>query len=197
MSVTVRLDGNERIQVREFSVEGRPPDTIAFSAEGTISLTEEMLGAVAGSTFDPSRIELQTDDDRSVSIAFDDESSLRLETVDVRIAAAEGVVPSLDADSISSTAGSLAEGTDSFDVLSFTIEGEIEGVTKETFETLSKHSVAPTAIELTVDDANRTNGGDASDVLLEIGLFGFAVVVRRDGVIAVETRGTRVNFGAR
>ena len=197
MSITVRLDGNESIQVREFSVEGRPPETIAFDTEGTISLTEDMLAAFAGSTLDPSRIELRTDDDRIVSIDLEDDPSLRLETVDVGIATADGDVPSLDADSIRSTAGTLAEGTDSFDVLSFTVEGDIEGVTEETFEILSTHSAAPEAIEFSVDDAIRSDGGDESDVLLEIALFGFAIVVRRDGVISVETLDAGIDVGVR
>ncbi|RDI70219.1 hypothetical protein [Halopelagius longus] len=195
MSVTVHLDENESVRLTDEVVETRPPDRIAFAVEGTITMTEDLLGSFAGATLNPVRIDVSGDGSPAVAIDLAAESSLRLETVDVG-------VETPDADDLSPGLDSLSPGGDDDSettgsrpgAIAFTVEGAILDVPAETFESLPGAPRTVETLTFAVEGPVRTDGG-RDDVLLDFTLLGYGVVVYRNGVVEIGTGGTLTDVG--
>lgn len=190
MRVTTHLDENESVRLSDEVVETRPPDRLAFAVEGTITMTEDLLGSFAGATLNPVRIDVSGNGSQAVAIDLAGESSLRLETVDVGVETPD--------------AGDLSPGLSSEDdseerstrpgAIAFTVEGAILDVPAETFESLSDGPRTVETLTFAVEDPVRSDGG-ADDVLLDFTLLGYGVVVYRNGVVEVGTGGTLTDVG--
>lgn len=187
MSLTLQLTDTDSVQLTDERIERRSPGRIEFAVEGTLSVTEALLATFEGATLNPARVTIAVDESRTVDIDLTDEASLRLETVDVGIATpdADDLLP--ESDPISAVAnGDPAPAAPSPDVLAFTVEGEIRGVPAETVEAVAAGDPEIVSLTFTVDDA-RTDGGSKPDVILELALFGYGIVVRRNGRTTIGT----------
>ena len=196
MSLTVRFDETDAIRLTNSTVAAQPPDRIEFSVQGSLTATESMLAAFEGATLHPVGVTVSTDSDaRSVDLTGP--ASLRLENVDVGVA-------SPDADSIPDDLDALKSSADEFelpdsrpDVLSFTVEGAIRDVDAPTaaLESIAAADAEIEAITFAVDESVRTDGGSEPEIALELSLFGYGVVVRRDGTIVVGSGGRFASIG--
>ncbi|QLG29344.1 hypothetical protein HUG10_18190 [Halorarum halophilum] len=195
MSVTVNVAEDRTIRLTEQVVGTRLPDTIAFTAKGTLTMTEELLGAFEGTTLTPGEVSLSVDGSRTVDVDLSNGASLRLETVDVGVETPDpdDLVPG--ADSIGSAAeGAPNPGDATPGAIAFTVEGVIRGVPGEAFAAIAGGTPAIEALTFSVEDSVRSDGGSGDDVMFEFALLGFEVSVRRNGTIAVGTRGTSVSL---
>ncbi|WP_436344571.1 hypothetical protein [Natronorubrum sp. FCH18a] len=187
MSITLTVNDTDSVQLTDERVVRQSPDRIGFAVEGTLSVTEALLAAFEGATLNPARVTIAVDESRTVDIDLTDEASLRLETIDVGIATpdADDLVP--ESDPISAVANDdPASAAPTPDVLAFTVEGVIRGVPAETVEAVAAGDPEFVSLTFTVDDA-RTDGGSKPDVVLELALFGYGIVVRRNGRISIGT----------
>ncbi len=191
MSNTVRFDDVESVRLSDVTVEMRPPDRLEFTAEGHLRVTETLLGKFAGATLNPVRVTVSGDDADSVAIDLTGPAALRLEAVDVGVA-----TPDREdlADGIDALRPSAAGGPDSADprpdVLSFTVEGTVRDVPSETFAALPEGALHLESLTFAVDESTRSDGGRADDVLLELSLLGYGIVVRRDGSTVIGNAGS-------
>lgn len=202
MTLRIDRDGHDAVRLTAADLEARPSGTVAFAVEGTATITGEMLEAVAGATLTPERVEVGVDDSGPVSIDLGDETpaALRPESVDVGIATPDADDLTPDPDPIRSAVepGTGGDGVDAADVrpnvLAFTVDGIVHGVTDETLEVLSSGSPTLEALVFAVegglatDDGIRSDGG-ATDPVFELTLFGHGIVVNRDGTIVVGSGG--------
>lgn len=194
MSPTVHIDRNPSVTVTDEVLEPRPPDRIAFEAEGVIKLSEALLGEFEGSSLQPVRVDVAVDSSRTVTIDLSEEGSLRLESVDVGVATpgADDVRRGIDTVRSLGTDGAGAEdesGDAAAGAVAFTVEGSIRDLSEETVRSVVGESPTLASVTFSVAESARTDGGTPSDVLLEVGLLGYGVVVRRDGTIEVTTGG--------
>lgn len=195
MSPTVHIDRNPSVTVTDEVVEARPPDRIAFEAEGVIRPTESLLARFEGSSLRPVRVELALGGGETVAVDLAESGALRLESVDVGVATpdADGVRKGIDA--IRSSGGIGDDGADEgggsgaadapTGAIAFTVEGTVRDLPPETVESVVDESPALASVTFSVAESARADGGSPSDVLLEVGLLGYGVVVRRDGTIEV------------
>ncbi|ADB61276.1 hypothetical protein Htur_2398 [Haloterrigena turkmenica DSM 5511] len=191
MRNTVRFDDAESIRLSDVIVETRSPDGIEFTAEGHLSVTEALLAEFEGTTLNPVRVTVSGDETGSVAIDLSGPATLRLETVDVGVA-----TPDREdlADGIDALRSSANDGSDSVDsrpdVLSFTVEGEIRNVPSETLSAISEDVSGLESLTFAVSESARSDGGGGDDVVLELSLLGYGIVVRRDGSIVVGNAGS-------
>lgn len=190
MSPTVHIDRNPCVTVTEEVFEPRPPDRIAFEGEGVIKLSEALLGEFEGASLKSVRIDLAVDRSRTITIDLAEEGSLRLESVDVGVATPDADDVRRGIDAARSLGG---DGDGSADAatgaVAFTVEGAIRDLPEETVRSLVGESPTLASVTFSVAESVRTDGGSPVDVLLEVGLLGYDVVVRRDGTIEVTTGG--------
>ena len=187
MSFTLQFTDTDSVQLTDERIERRSQGDIEFAVAGTLSLTEAVLAAFEGATLNPARVRIAVGESRAVDIDLTDEASLRLETVDVGVASpdADDLLPKNDP--ISAVAdGDPTAAAPSPDVLAFTVEGVIRGAPAETVEAVAAGDPEFASLTFTVDDA-RTDGGSKSDVILELALFGYGIVVRRNGRTTIGT----------
>lgn len=196
MSVTIHLDEHQSTRVSDQRIETRPPDRIEFVAEGIITMTEELLGEFEGMALKPVQVDMSVDESQTVTVDLTEEALLRLEEMDVG-------VETPDADDISPGIGSLDPTTDdsieSPDItpgaIAFTVEGAILNVPEETFEPLSESSPTLQSITLAADEAIQSDGGSNNDILSEFTLLGYGIVIHRNGIIEIGTRGDVTDIG--
>lgn len=189
MSHTVNLAEDPSVDLTEETVDPRPPDRIGFAAEGVIRMSEGLLQRFEGQSLDPVGVEFSLGPSRAVEVDLDEEASLRLESIDVGVGG-------LDADDLASgvervrpsgDGGRPTEGPTG--AIAFTVEGTIHDVPETTVAAIADESPGLASVTFGVEESARADGGSPSDVLLEVGLFGYGVVVRRDGTIEVSSRG--------
>lgn len=196
MSLTIQLDGNESARVSDQRVETQPPDHVKFVAEGVLTVSEGLMGDFEGTALKPTEVILSVDGSETVAVDLTADPSLRLEEVDVG-------VETPDADDISQGVNSLDPTTDrgdetpdvSLGAIAFTVEGAILDVPDETFESLSDGEITPKSITFALDEVARGDGGSNDDVVLEVTLLGYGVVIYRDGVIEIGTTGGGIDIG--
>lgn len=189
MSHTVHLAENQSVDLTEEIVDPRPPDRIGFSAEGVIRMSGGLLQRFEGRSLDPVGVEFSLGPSRAVEVDLNEEAFLRLESIDVG-------VETLDTDDLASGAGSVRPSGDGGrpteppnGAIAFTVEGTIYDVPEPTVAAIAGESPGLASVTFALEESARTDGGSPSDVLLEVGLFGYGVVVRRDGTIEVGSRG--------
>ncbi|WP_235920697.1 hypothetical protein [Natronorubrum halalkaliphilum] len=157
MSVTLQLTDTDSIHLTDERIERRSPGHIEFAVAGTLSLTEAVLAAFEGATLNPAQATIAIDEGRTVDIDLTDEASLRLETIDVGIASPDpdDLVP--ESDPISAVADDdPASAAPSPDVLAFTVEGVIRGVSTEAIEAVAAGDPEFASLTFTVDDLEPT-----------------------------------------
>lgn len=193
MSSTIHLEENRSVRLTEQIIEAEPPARVAFAAEGVITITEAVLGEFAGTSLKPIEITLSVDGSETVAIDLSGAASLRLDTVDVG-------VETPDVDDLSPGMGSNPSSTDgsgSSDAhpgaIAFTVEGVIRDAPAAAFDVIADGSPRLESITFATDDVLRSDGGSGTDVVLEIGLLGYGVVVRRNGTIEISTGLTGVS----
>ncbi|QLK26613.1 hypothetical protein HYG81_03070 [Natrinema zhouii] len=190
MTVTIDLDEADSIHLTE-TLERRPPDQLEFAIEGTLTVTEALLAEFEGATLDPVRITVSTDDSDPVEIDLTGPATLRLENADVGVATpdADDVPTSLDA--LRTSAGDDFESIKSPpDVIAFTIEGVIQDVPTATLEVIADETPEIESVTFAVEESVRSDGGSGNDVIFELTLLGYGIVVRRDGTIVVGCHGS-------
>ncbi len=74
-------------------------------------------------------------------------------------------------------------------MLAFTVEGTIREIPEPTFEEIEGRPPRLESLTFAVDETVRSDGGSGEDVVVEFTLFGYGVVVRRDGSIVVGSAG--------
>lgn len=188
MTVTIRIVDNQSIRISDEVLEERPPDRVAFSVEGVVTMTEEVLSEFEGQALKPIRIDVSVEKSRAVELDLT-EASLRLETVDVGVEVpdADDLSPSMD--SLGPSSGGDAESSYAGPgAIAFTVEGAIDDVPAEALEPIAESAPTLESITFTVDDAVKSDGG-SDDRIFEFSLLGFHVVVNRNGVIEIGARG--------
>lgn len=193
MSTTVYVDEDPSVSVTESIVDPDPPDSVGFIIEGVVRPSRALLSKFEGSSLTPARVDVAVDDGRTVAVDLDEEATLRLESIDVGVettAVAEGV------DAIDSA---LGDGDGSSDepsgAIAFTVEGTIRDLPAETLAALECESPTLESVTFSVAETVETDGGSPLDVLLDVNLFGYGVVVRRDGTIEVRRGGGSSGLG--
>lgn len=193
MSLTIDLEEADELRVTENVVEPRPPGTVEFLVEGRATIGEEVLGAVAGAALTPERVDVGVGESRTVSIDLQEEGALHLERVEVGFVTPDAADRPPGVDALQSAAADVAEGNlaDAADVrpdvLAFTVEGVVRDVAADDLERLATDEAAPLIerVVYAVDDPVRGDGG--SGPVLELVLFGYGIVVHRDGTVVVGT----------
>ncbi|WP_247730695.1 hypothetical protein [Halovivax limisalsi] len=185
MSLTIRFDEHETARLTDERIETVSRDRIEFVAEGNLTVTESKMAAVAGRTLRPTTVTLTVEDERPVPIDLTGPATLRLEDADVGIEpAGTDAVPS-EATALESTTDDGPNGADpTYGVLSFTVDGAVQGVPEETVDRLAGSNATLRSITFTLDDETRSNGG-TNDTVLAVTLLGFGVLVQRNGVVRV------------
>ncbi|MFP8952911.1 hypothetical protein ACLI4Z_08065 [Natrialbaceae archaeon A-arb3/5] len=191
MSISVQIDENQSIRVAEDQIETDPPDQLAFTVEGVITMTEQVVGEFEGMSLNPSRIEVSVDESRTVEIDLTEAASLQLSSVDVGIATPDADDLPTGIDALRSSMDDPTEMTGVRpDALSFTVEGVVLDVPQETLEALAEGDPAIEALTFAVGDAVRSDGGSDETVVLEIVLLGYGITVHQDGTITVGSHET-------
>ncbi|SFG83781.1 hypothetical protein SAMN04488063_3049 [Halopelagius inordinatus] len=188
MSFTVHLDENESVRLTDEIFDVRPPDRVAFAVRGTITMTEELLGSFAGATLNPARVDISTGESDAVGIDLAERSSLRLETVDVGVETPDTDDLSPGMDALGSSSENDADDTRP-GAIAFTVEGAISDVPEATLESLSEGSPTLAALTFAVETPVRSDGGASDDPVFRFSLFGYGIVVHRDGVVEIGTGG--------
>lgn len=196
MSLTIQLDENESARVSDQVVETQPPDRVEFVAEGVLTVTEDLMGDYEGTALKPTEVILSVDDADTVTVDLTAEPSLRLEDVDVGVETPNSDDISSGIDSLNPTTD---EGTEAPDInpgaIAFTVEGVILNVPTETFEPLSDGEITLQSITFSIDEVAKSDGGSNNDVILEITLLGYGVVIYRNGIIEIGTTGGMIDIG--
>lgn len=196
MSVTVQVADTEDVRLTENTVETQPPDRLEFSMRGRLTITEALLAQFEGMTLNPVRVTVSVEDADPVEIELQESASLRLENVDIGIATPD----SADiADSLDALRPSTDGGPDPVDgqpdVLAFTVEGAIRDVPIATLDEIATGSPEIQSVTLAVetsvrsDGGARDEGGARDDVIFDLTLFGYGIIIRRDGTIVVGSDG--------
>lgn len=196
MGPTVHLGDHPSVDVTDQVVDPRPPDRIEFATEGVIRMTASLLGEFEGSTLNPVRVGIAVGPSRTVEIDLDEEASLRLASVDVGVETpdADDLSNAMDAFSSSGDDGADSSGA-SRGAIAFTVEGSIRDLSEETLRTIADESPTLESITFSVGESVESDGGSPSEVLLEVSLFGYGIVVRRNGTIEVGANGAATDVG--
>ena len=196
MTVTFQFDDTENVTVTDETVETRASNRIEFSVAGSLTITDALLGKFEGATLNPVRVTIASSDSEAVPIDLTGQASLRLENVDVGVATPDGADVAAGLDGLRPTAEDGPESLDSPpDVLSFTVEGVIRDVPRETLEAIDGHSPSVESLTFAVEESVRSDGGRRTDVVVELGVLGYGIVVRRDGTIVVGSGGPLASVG--
>ena len=183
VDLEVDLANRSTVRLEDGDVTARPPASIEFSAEGSVSVGAGALDEFVGRTVRPSSSAFSVDGE-TVTVDFRGDASLRLRSLDVGVAVTD------PGDALSEAVEVASSGTvDGVGTVSFTVEGVIEGVDEETIERLSAGSPEFESVTFSVRESLESDGGrDGSDALVDFGLFGYGIVVRRDGTISIAGR---------
>ena len=193
MTFEIEIAENQSIDLECVEVTPRPDGTVTFTVEGTLSVSEHLLGTVAGSTLTPSAITFSSaDSDRRqsrVEIDLQGDATLRLEAVDVGVEV-------LDTDLIPSDTGDLREAAvdpvgavDSRPgVIAFTVEGVVDGVSADDIEALSSGEPKPASITFTAERSLEGDGGEPDDEVARFDFLLYRISIGRHGQITVSPR---------
>ena len=210
MSVTVSVQDDPGLRVDEQVVEAVPPDAVEFTVRGTVTVPGSLLGEFEGRRLRPIALEVSADGS-PVTVELSGATTLELEAVDVGVEVpdAEDLPPGRDAGELPSRSDDLAPSKDDVNdlagdvrdggqptgtdgapeldagVVAFTVTGTIAGLASETFEAIAAGPETIESVSFAVEDPRATDGGSGDDVLLDVGLLGFRLVIRRDGTITV------------
>lgn len=189
MSHTVDLAGNPSLELTDVTVDPRPPDRIGFGAKGVIRPSEGLLSRFEGRSLNPVGVEFCLGPSETVEVDLDEEASLRLESIDVGVETpdAEDVASGVERVRPSGDGGRPKEGPTG--AIAFTVEGTIHDVPEPTVAAIAGESPGLASVTFGVEESAMADGGSPPEVLLEVGLFGYGVVVRRDGTIEVSAPG--------
>ncbi|USZ72529.1 hypothetical protein [Natronosalvus halobius] len=196
MSVHVDIGENRTVRLTDERIECRPPNRVAFAAEGVITVTRELLGEFEGASLKPVRVDISVDESRTVRTDLEKEASLRLETVDVGVETPNTDDLSPGMDTVSASSGDGTESTDaSPGAIAFSVEGAIVDVPMETLDLITDGSPSLESVVFAVDDPVRTDGG-SDDVVFSLGLLGHRITIYRNGAIDVGTgeNGVDIDF---
>lgn len=194
MSHTVHITENPSVTVTEEAVDAQPPDRIAFEAEGVVKMSEALLGQFEGTSLNPVGVGISVDPSRTVDVDLAEEATLRLESVDVGVSTPDADDFERGVESVGSsvrdrrdvpTSGGNGAGDGPSGAIAFTVEGTIRDLSEEQVAAIADGSPTLESVTFSVSEAVETDGGVPDDVLLEVGLFGFGVVVRRDGTVEI------------
>lgn len=189
MSVTIGLVADSRVRLDDVEVTTRSEAAVAFRVEGTLRLTETLLSQFAGQQLKPDAVAFSVDDAQIVEVALDDETSLRLETVDVGVGTPDQDAVPTDAEDARSLASDARESPDSTpNALAFTVAGVVENVAAEDLTALSADEVVPASITLSVDETPETDGGSPDDGLFQLRVLGYEIAIWEDGTVVVGRR---------
>lgn len=199
MSTTVRVAENPGVRVTHVAVDPRPPDSLGFRAEGVIRPSRALLSRFEGSTVTPVRVDLAVDDSRTVSVDLAGTASLRLESIDVGVEPPDvpGVSDVADDTDVSDSVDAVESARDddagaaddSAGAIAFTVEGTFRDLPGETLDALDDGSPTLESVTFSVSETAETDGGSPGDVLLDVTLFGYGVVVRRNGTVEIGRSG--------
>ncbi|MDS0474985.1 hypothetical protein [Natrinema sp. 1APR25-10V2] len=186
MSLTVDFSENENVTLTDSTIEVESSDRLDISVEGRLAMSEALLAQFEGATLGPVAVTVSSDDSGAATIDLTGPATLRLETVDVGAA-------TVDRDEIPTGVDELRSSTDGGpgavdsppDVLAFTVEGTIREIPEPTFEETEGDPPQLESLTFAVDETVRSDGGSGDDVVVELTLFGYGIVVRRDGSIVV------------
>ncbi|MFC7230475.1 hypothetical protein ACFQMM_02195 [Saliphagus sp. GCM10025308] len=193
MSVHVDIGENRNVRLTDERIECRPPNRIAFAAEGVITVTSELLGEFEGASLKPVRVDISVDESRTIRTDLEEEASLRLETVDVGVETPDTDDLSPGMDTVSASSGDGTGSTDaSPGAIAFSVEGAIVDVPTESFDPITDGSPSLESIVFAVDASVRTDGG-ADDAIFSLDLLGRRIVIYRNGAIDVGTGENGVN----
>ena len=189
MGVTIDLHENESIKLTEADVERRPPDRLEFAVEGSLAVTPDLLANFEGATLDPVQVTVSAGDADPVAIDLTDAATLRLETVDVGVATPDGedIAEGLGAVASTATGGGSIDSPPG--VVSFSVDGVLRDVPSGTLEQIAGDDPELESLTFAIEESIRSDGGSADDVVFELTLLGYGIVVRRDGSIVVGTDG--------
>lgn len=190
MTLTVQIDDNESIQLTATAVETRPPDRVAVTAQGSLSVTGGLLEQFAGAQLNPIRVAVSSEGSDPVEIDLTEQTSLRLENVDIGVATPDGDDISNGLDAVTPSADSRPEPVDSPpDVVAFAVEGVISDVPAGTLEAIEDEAPRLESLTFAVEDSVKSDGGPGRDVVFELTLLGYGIVVHRDGTIVIGSSG--------
>ena len=189
VSVTIELLADSRIRSDDAEVTTRSDAAVAFEVEGTLRLTEALLSQFAGRQLAPTAVAFSVDDAQIVEVALDDETNLRLETVDVGVGTPDEDAIPTDAEDARSLASDARESSDPApSALAFTVAGVVENVPEEDLAALSADEVVPASVTFSVDETPETDGGAPDDGPFRLRLLGCEIAIREDGTIVVGRR---------
>lgn len=186
MTVTVSVVDDPAVRVTEEDVVTVPPDTIEFAVEGTASVSRDRLAAFEGRRLRPVAVGL-TANDSAVTLDLGEEATLRLDSLDVGIRTPEADDLRATADRLEPSTEGLAAPTDATGEVAFAVEGTVTDVAPDTFEALSGVRLAVESVTFAVEDPLASDGGSGEDVVLEVSLFGFGILIYRDGTVTIGT----------
>lgn len=184
MTLTVDVAGDSNVRLTDEVVAALPSGTIEFAVEGTLSVAPDRLAAFEGRRLRPVAVGLSVADD-VVTVDLSGDAALRLDAIDVGVETPDRAdLPSAtDPDALADGVAGAADRDAG--VVAFTVEGTVAGVDPATVETLEGESPGVASVTFTVDEVPATDGGSGDDVLAEVALLGFGVVIRRDGTITI------------
>ncbi|WP_222918483.1 hypothetical protein [Natrinema sp. SYSU A 869] len=195
MTVTITLDENENIDLTDTDIENRAPDRLAVTIEGQLTVTDALLAEFEGAALDPVRITVAVEDAEPIAIDLMGPASLRLENVDVGVATPDEDAIGDGLDALESVAGDSSESSDTRpDVIAFTVDGVIRDVPATTIEAIAGGDPTLESLTFAVEESLESDGGSGSDVLFELALLGYGIVVHRDGTIVVDSGGRSVSI---
>lgn len=198
MSHTVHIAENPSVTVTEEAVDAHPPDRIAFEAEGVLKMSEALLGQFEGTSMNPVGVGISVAPSRTVDVDLAEEATLRLESVDVGVSTPDADDVKRGVEAVGSTVrdrrgvptdGGHGPADGPAGAIAFTVEGTIRDLAEEQVAAIADGAPALESVTFSVEGAARPDGGSPGDVLLEVGLFGYGVVVRRDGTVEISSRG--------
>lgn len=201
MTFTIDIQSNPLVGITHADVAATDEETIAFEVEGTLRVTDELLGALVGSRLTPTEIALACESGPPAEITLD-EAGLRLEEIDVGVE-----LPATDADDASDLAETAVDGLtdaaesdgaapvdptaplDAAGRVAFTVEGVVANAPTDAVERIDDGEAWPASLTFAVDDLVESDGGSPGGPLVELELLGVRVAIRTDGTIVITALG--------
>ncbi|SEP79228.1 hypothetical protein [Natrinema salaciae] len=198
MTVRIDLDEHESVELTDTDVRKRPPDRLEFATDGNLTVVSALLAEFEGATLNPVRVTISAADANPVAIDLTGPASLRLENVDVGVATPDGADIADEFRSIPPSTDEDAGSTDSPpSVIAFTVDGAIRDVPPETLAAIGDDEPTLETVTFAVGESIRSDGGPGTEVIFELALFGYGIVVRRDGTITIGTGGRAAGIDPR
>lgn len=186
MSITVQVTDTGSMRLTENTVETDPPDRLEFAVRGRLTVTKALLAQFEGATLSPVRVVVSGADTDAVEIDLTASATLRLEAVDVGVASPDRTDIANGLETLRGSADGSPDPTGAQpDVIAFTVEGEIRDVPPATLEGIADDAPEIESVTFAVERSLTADGGSDDDVVVELTLLGYGIVVRRDGTIVI------------